>query len=781
MKKILNMVMAAALIFGLASCSKEIGNEVDQTTDAAVSFTFEKPQGSYVTTYADIATANEWFIKALDMYAATGGTVSKLVANTDYTVTEGAKSYTISMKSDWLLANTGNTVNFYFVGNDATSVAGANTALNATTEATFKNALTNEIALTSGKAGLIQANGNDKNLLFSAVIEDVKIVGKVQKNGTLKRREARFDIVNTIPATFDIEKVYVSNASRNGLIFPTADVVTPAITKASHVDIAGPSTYVQENGENIAKSVFYLYPTDLSAGNTSITIEATTNGTTSLYEVASDIAIEANKRYKIILEAATLTFTLVVADYDEGDDLPVKPVTAPGLIGFSSTGTGLLTNNSYQLIAGENATLTVTLGALSAQGFDVAVSGDAGIVNAGTLAGSMAVGPITYSSAYYPVTFTIPTTYAVSEPVKDVFITFTDKANPKNVAAVLLYDGVGTPEAESNSYLVAPGSDRIYIPISQAYKFWNNNTNFTNAEDLATDALFTADFLWTDVAAGMGAGGAVKNIFAKGQGQDAVLVVEPGTAEGNAVVAVKVGNEIKWSWHIWSLTDAATVEAGAGTDNKWMDRNLGALSITPGDPKTMGFHYQWGRKDPFPGGKEFTSPNNVITKDIFDANGTIISIPSIESGQVSLSKALMNPSHFYAHDTNWTNENTQTTYMWNDPNASASGVKSIFDPCPSGWILPSFVGDNKLSDTGWEEYSSFGRINSSLGGYYPACSRRDVLGLLDRAIGIFGYYQVESPYREDLGRNLVFYHDDRGAQYTSTSRSNGMSVRCVKQ
>ena len=71
--------------------------------------------------------------------------------------------------------------------------------------------------------------------------------------------------------------------------------------------------------------------------------------------------------------------------------------------------------------------------------------------------------------------------------------------------------------------------------------------------------------------------------------------------EGNAVIAAKdASGTILWSWHIW-LTDQPQGQAYYNNAGTMMDRNLGAISATPGGVGALGLLYQWGRKDPFLG------------------------------------------------------------------------------------------------------------------------------------------------------------------------------------
>ena len=68
-------------------------------------------------------------------------------------------------------------------------------------------------------------------------------------------------------------------------------------------------------------------------------------------------------------------------------------------------------------------------------------------------------------------------------------------------------------------------------------------------------------------------------------------------ANGNAVIAVRnsKGNII-WSWHIWCSEEGWQEQVYNNNASTMMDRNLGAISATPGDVGALGLLYQWGRK-----------------------------------------------------------------------------------------------------------------------------------------------------------------------------------------
>lgn len=144
--------------------------------------------------------------------------------------------------------------------------------------------------------------------------------------------------------------------------------------------------------------------------------------------------------------------------------------------------------------------------------------------------------------------------------------------------------------------------------------------------------------------------------------------------EGSALIgALDSEGNILWSWHIWR-TNAVPSEINY-PDGVLMDRYLGALSATPGDIKSVGLMYQYGRKDPFPGR---VINGNTIGK----YNGADY---SEEPGPVDIETAVRNPStRYYGTDSNfWTTEEARSEADWDGES------KSVQDPCPYGYRVPS--------------------------------------------------------------------------------------------
>ena len=441
MKRIFTIAMSAALLLGFGSCSKELDNTAgDDNGAAAVQFSIKTQKGNLVT-YADIASAPEWAVNTTSIYIFDATTNLLIGNNSDFDYNTTTKIFTA--KTAWLDTNKGKTVNVYFVGNDdQANLFGGTTHVGtvtkgATTRSTFENKGT--VAQTvdvSGKAELLTSP-----LLFSASALGVQVpnMGKIDVPVTLKRREARFDIVNTDMTNFTVTKVMVSKAKIQGFIFARSQGA-PITSEASLKEITTFPAY-DVTDATLMPSVFYMYPTQLGTGNTEIIIVGEYNSVEQEFKVNSTAQIEANKRYKLVFNAPALSFDLVTADYDDGDDLDMDPLS--GVLSFinGTGGNGLWAGSFYQLATNNSTsqTLTVTLNvptkagatasAAKASGTTIMTDGDADITP-GAVALTYAVG--------YQQTFDIVIDYSIAVVGTKTVVTFTDANNPANTLNVTL-------------------------------------------------------------------------------------------------------------------------------------------------------------------------------------------------------------------------------------------------------------------------------------------------------------------------------------------------------
>ena len=306
---------------------------------------------------------------------------------------------------------------------------------------------------------------------------------------------------------------------------------------------------------------------------------------------------------------------------------------------------------------------------------------------------------------------------------------------------------------------------------------------------------------------------------------------------GNAVIAVKKGNTIVWSWHLWFAPKDAldkikvtnhqnvdyyfTKEALGWKPTQWSGStydkartvkvkveqtiaNNGTkqetvINITqnPGNVrKGATTLYQFGRKDAFPG---------VATSDL-KAGG----ITENAGDNMTISNNIQNPDKFYIYgssvDTNYGYYN-----LWSADNTVTGGynigndnpvVKTVYDPCPVGFKMPANNAFTGFTTTGlnstsqselnvdgtddWQQWTNnFGHnfwTNSSKTATinFPASGLRYGNDGSLNGVGYIGYYWSAVPSYTYYGCNLLFYSGNV-SPLVSNTRACGFAVRAVSE
>lgn len=258
----------------------------------------------------------------------------------------------------------------------------------------------------------------------------------------------------------------------------------------------------------------------------------------------------------------------------------------------------------------------------------------------------------------------------------------------------------------ANSVIVHPGTNNWYgIDISRANTFWSNPDvgDAYNVIDKNTE--WTAEVIWQDIdhraISFCGTDGKVINgDTINGKGLKPLYVKVTTSTFGNVVVGIKKkgagSNAYLWSWHLW-LTDEPKLVAG------FMDRNLGASSSSPsGGSKSNGLFFQFGRKDALGGYYENTHFVAYDINGLFLCGGT--EYKDVEHAMfsqfVNSPNVIIRSSDSGGFRTpeEWDKWLKQKKYMdkhWND--ITGSDGKTLFDPCPEGWRLPTKQDLEKLT------------------------------------------------------------------------------------
>lgn len=288
---------------------------------------------------------------------------------------------------------------------------------------------------------------------------------------------------------------------------------------------------------------------------------------------------------------------------------------------------------------------------------------------------------------------------------------------------------------------------------------------------------------------------------------------------GNAVIAVTDGTNILWSWHIWKVNyDPATnydtyskYPEGSSTF-RMMKYNLGATEIsnwssTATNAGDLGLLYQWGRKDPFVGASAWTTTPVDVTYASGYEYSTVANNVAGADADASVVYAIKNPTKFIlSHSTtyDWLNATAYTAQrdnLWGNPNAAATqpnperGNKSIYDPCPPGWRLPSqssfqiFTQDGTSAGTrnvlgdwakGWEFYTQ--AYLSGTTSYWPAVGFRVMTSGDLSSAGVNSiYWSSSSSIKSFVNGASLYIGSGSVMSLSSDRRARGASVRCEQE
>lgn len=267
--------------------------------------------------------------------------------------------------------------------------------------------------------------------------------------------------------------------------------------------------------------------------------------------------------------------------------------------------------------------------------------------------------------------------------------------------------------------------------------------------------------------------------------------------EGNAVIAAhNAAGTIVWSWHIW-MTDRPQEIQCLRNGSVIMDRNLGATESKPGDDhyRTFGLLYQWGRKDPF---LNFRSTPPGYGEMYSTGNWT-----STGAGH-GIENSIKSPMAFFIvsqyldtyEDCDWAHTYRSGDYFRPYPdNTRWQETKTIYDPCPSGWKVPTGgtegfwvhagfpngEGVHPVADGGM----TFGAPYCEPEVYFPIADTRQYDGTMNTN-DQSSYYWTVTPASVREGKpactlRLTPYADVYTSYDDYTIRGNGYSVRCVKE
>ena len=432
----------------------------------------------------------------------------------------------------------------------------------------------------------------------------------------------------------------------------------------------------------------------------------------------------------------------------------------------------------------------------------ISVKATDGRAIAGTAAVDMTTGKIkSFSGEESVLTYEFPATdisagvrngftayLPVGEYAHGLVITIIDHLGrmfPVNTGAVTISAGKITtlPElplsiyyGSANSVVAAPGTASVTIDVTPRYTY-KGSYNMTDGKPIRVENGNISHYgkdariVWqqkensdeTDLTASSAVGTIISGEpvikFNDSKGTAAMTVPLTGEA-GNAVVAIGYGDATAWSYHIW-VSENEDVTIGGRV---FMDRNLGAVSTTPGDRDSYGLCYQWGRKDPFPrivtdeasAVSSYKSQGDLLKTVNKATGGTIGYTIQHPDTRITSGKSItpQNGDHWFADNTK------KDTRLWgcsktfgssSDAKTGGTSIKTFFDPCPEGYKVPTY-GDLAVCAGGTRGSATKGRTLD--GNYFP----------------FGGFIRLEESYLSS--GETGWMTDTRGYLWSSTGRSS---------
>ncbi len=260
--------------------------------------------------------------------------------------------------------------------------------------------------------------------------------------------------------------------------------------------------------------------------------------------------------------------------------------------------------------------------------------------------------------------------------------------------------------------------------------------------------------------------------------------------EGNAVIyAMDDDGCAIWSWHIWIREDEVGFVEVDG--NVFMDRNIGARANSNDSTDDIllsyGLYYQWGRKDPFIYPAYYNGAGGLDDSmtDQYSSSFEFVIVDSLDTDG-DLDYALSYPWHYICSEeqTNHDWLYVADDGLWN----GTSSEKSIYDPCPSGWAMPTSdqlatltIDEGQTLDG--ESYGlTIGGGNLFMGLGYRTYASGYLQNINEDYSPWVGYYWSRNVDGEGA-KALAFKYNDGTTSIgiESSYRANAMQVRCIRQ
>ena len=402
------------------------------------------------------------------------------------------------------------------------------------------------------------------------------------------------------------------------------------------------------------------------------------------------------------------------------------------------------------------------------------------VVSSVTVSGEMKAG-----ETYYAIV--APGTYNISAAISGVEVK-KSSAEPGIKFEANMINNLGIIADVNqipNCYIVKPGTT-VQIPVYKAFAMWEESAWSDYKPSVKNPEATVVQVLWEDEE------GLLTNIIGDNNDQLPVsgesklnerffTVVAAEGKTGNAAVSIRFGSAFRWTIHIW-VTDYAGESYQASNGLEFMDRNLGATSTKVTEPASYGVYYQACRPNPFPGPE---SNNSAAMRKIYGQSGaeakvTADKIWGDNQGQ-SIRRAIKDPLLFvtsgsepYSWITTDAGATDSAAEFW--PSRQTGGVKTAYDPCPQGWMLPTY-GDTS-------PFASLSNYSSAVHGNIAKSGRLKFNGQFDAGGSATMLWCGDATGLKTCALYMSWDSSNNPKEVnpdTNYSRGNALPVRCVKE
>jgi hypothetical protein len=203
--------------------------------------------------------------------------------------------------------------------------------------------------------------------------------------------------------------------------------------------------------------------------------------------------------------------------------------------------------------------------------------------------------------------------------------------------------------------------------------------------------------------------------------------------------------------------------------------------------------YQWGRKDPFPGGKSGTAGWNALSsfEGMPDAGDTDVKTVSSSTVDGAIIESVRNPTRFLSEKTDGDWLPVPKDDLWNFTADDGKYKKTIYDPCPAGWRVPVRINmtGRGLNASPWKGLTTSYWPSGDTGGerfgtnaLYPCTGFRVSANGTFIQGGTIGCYWEGTPISGPDQYAIILYIPISYPEVdTESLRASTCSVRCVQE